>query len=128
MQIGPYVLSNNLVVAPMAGITDRPFRQLCKKLGAGYAVSEMAAANPLLRDTLKSRKLLMHAGEIRRLIGKSREKGWAIIPVAMYFKGRLVKVEIALARGKRAYDKKQTIKERDSKRDMDRQLAELKRR
>ena len=52
MQIGPYVLSNNLVVAPMAGITDRPFRQLCKKLGAGYAVSEMAAANPLLRDTL----------------------------------------------------------------------------
>ena len=77
---------------------------------------------------LRSRKLLMHAGEIRRLIGKSREKGWAIIPVAMYFKGRLVKVEIALARGKRAYDKKQTIKERDSKRDMDRQLAELKRR
>ena len=79
-------------------------------------------------DELRSRKLLMHAGEIRRLIGKSREKGWAIIPVAMYFKGRLVKVEIALARGKRAYDKKQTIKERDSKRDMDRQLAELKRR
>ena len=63
MQIGPYVLSNNLVVAPMAGITDRPFRQLCKKLGAGYAVSEMAAANPLLRDTLKSRKRIMHAGE-----------------------------------------------------------------
>lgn len=79
-------------------------------------------------DELRSRKLLMHAGEIRRLIGKSREKGWAIIPVAMYFKGRLVKVEIALARGKRAYDKKQTIKERDSKRDIDRQLAELKRR
>ena len=40
MQIGPYALSNNLVLAPMAGITDRPFRQLCKRLGAGYAVSE----------------------------------------------------------------------------------------
>lgn len=47
MQIGSYALSNNLIVAPMAGITDRPFRQLCKKLGAGYAVSEMAAAQSL---------------------------------------------------------------------------------
>ncbi len=64
MQIGPYVLSNNLVVAPMAGITDRPFRQLCKKLGAGYAVSEMAAANPLLRNTPKSRRRIVHEGEI----------------------------------------------------------------
>ncbi len=63
MQIGPYVLSNNLVVAPMAGITDRPFRQLCRKLGAGYAISEMAAANPLLRDTVKSRRRIMHEGE-----------------------------------------------------------------
>ena len=63
MQIGPYALSNNLILAPMAGITDRPFRQLCKRLGAGYAVSEMAAANPMLRDTLKSRKRIVHAGE-----------------------------------------------------------------
>ncbi len=63
MQIGSYILPNNLVLAPMAGITDRPFRQLCKKLGAGYAVSEMAAANPLLRDTLKSRKRIIHDGE-----------------------------------------------------------------
>lgn len=64
MQIGPYILSNNLIVAPMAGITDRPFRQLCKKLGAGYAVSEMAAANPLLRHTLKSRRRIVHEGEV----------------------------------------------------------------
>lgn len=63
MHIGPYALSNNLILAPMAGITDRPFRQLCKRLGAGYAVSEMAAANSLLRDTLKSRKRIVHAGE-----------------------------------------------------------------
>lgn len=64
MQIGPYTLSNKLVVAPMAGITDRPFRQLCKKLGAGYAVSEMAAANPLLRNTPKSRRRIIHEGEV----------------------------------------------------------------
>ncbi|RJX33317.1 MAG: tRNA dihydrouridine synthase DusB [Oxalobacter sp.] len=54
MRIGPYSLINNVFVAPMAGVTDRPFRQLCKRLGAGYAVSEMAAANPRLRHTDKS--------------------------------------------------------------------------
>ena len=54
MQIGPHTLSNNIFVAPMAGVTDRPFRQLCKRLGAGYAVSEMASANPRLWRTDKS--------------------------------------------------------------------------
>ncbi len=63
LQIGSYHLSNCLVVAPMAGITDRPFRQLCRKLGAGYAVSEMAAANPRVWDTDKSRRRLTHDGE-----------------------------------------------------------------
>ena len=48
MQIGPYKLKNNLVVAPMAGVTDRPFRVLCKRLGAGMAVSEMVTSNSLL--------------------------------------------------------------------------------
>jgi tRNA-dihydrouridine synthase B len=48
MNIGPYTLVNKLFVAPMAVVTDRPFRQLCKKLGAGYAVSEMVASNALL--------------------------------------------------------------------------------
>ncbi|MFY8184369.1 MAG: tRNA-dihydrouridine synthase, partial [Polynucleobacter sp.] len=47
MKIGPHQLANRLFVAPMAGVTDRPFRQLCKKLGAGYAVSEMVASNAL---------------------------------------------------------------------------------
>jgi tRNA-dihydrouridine synthase len=46
MKIGPHLLANKLFVAPMAGVTDRPFRQLCKKLGAGYAVSEMIASKP----------------------------------------------------------------------------------
>ena len=64
MRIGPYSIANNLVVAPMAGVTDRPFRQLCKRLGAGYAVSEMVASNPQLRGTEKSRRRTDHRGEV----------------------------------------------------------------
>jgi tRNA-dihydrouridine synthase B len=64
MQIGPHKLSNNLIVAPMAGVTDRPFRQLCKRLGAGMAVSEMVASNPRLWDTQKSRRRADHEGEV----------------------------------------------------------------
>jgi tRNA-dihydrouridine synthase B len=64
VRIGSYILSNNLAVAPMAGVTDRPFRQLCKRLGAGYAVSEMVASNPLLWGTDKSRRRTDHAGEV----------------------------------------------------------------
>ncbi|MCC6870235.1 MAG: tRNA dihydrouridine synthase DusB [Burkholderiales bacterium] len=63
MRIGPYLLPNNLVVAPMAGVTDRPFRSLCKRLGAGYAVSEMVASDPRLYGTDKSRRRLDHRGE-----------------------------------------------------------------
>ena len=63
MRIGPHPLPNNVAVAPMAGVTDRPFRQLCRRLGAGYAVSEMVASNPRLRDTAKSRRRIDHAGE-----------------------------------------------------------------
>ncbi|MBC7858120.1 MAG: tRNA dihydrouridine synthase DusB [Burkholderiaceae bacterium] len=64
MQIGPHILRNNVFVAPMAGVTDRPFRQLCKELGAGYAVSEMAASNPRLWATDKSTRRTDHAGEM----------------------------------------------------------------
>ncbi|WP_084670176.1 tRNA dihydrouridine synthase DusB [Duganella zoogloeoides] len=64
MQIGPHLLRNNVFVAPMAGVTDRPFRQLCKQLGAGYAVSEMAASNPRLWATEKSSRRTDHAGEM----------------------------------------------------------------
>jgi tRNA-dihydrouridine synthase B len=63
MQIGPHLLKNNLIVAPMAGVTDRPFRQLCRSLGAGMAVSEMISANPQLWNTTKSRRRGDHAGE-----------------------------------------------------------------
>ena len=64
MRIGPHTLVNNLAVAPMAGVTDRPFRMLCKRMGAAYAVSEMVASNPDLRGTRKSRQRTNHAGEV----------------------------------------------------------------
>ncbi|NOZ51601.1 MAG: tRNA dihydrouridine synthase DusB [Gammaproteobacteria bacterium] len=63
MQIGPYKLVNNLVLAPMAGVTDRPFRQLCKKLGAGLAVSEMVSSNSLLWGSTKTKRRANHDGE-----------------------------------------------------------------
>jgi tRNA-dihydrouridine synthase B len=63
MHIGPYALPNNLFVAPMAGVTDRPFRMLCKQLGAGYAVSEMVTSRPDLRDSLKTSRRANHDGE-----------------------------------------------------------------
>ena len=64
MQIGPYKLKNNLIVAPMAGVTDRPFRQLCKKLGAGMAVSEMVTSNSLLYGSVKTLRRANHEGEV----------------------------------------------------------------
>jgi tRNA-dihydrouridine synthase B len=64
MQIGSYRLKNNLIVAPMAGVTDRPFRQLCKMMGAGMAVSEMVASNSLLWGSEKTRRRANHDGEV----------------------------------------------------------------
>ena len=64
MQIGRYQLPNAVFVAPMAGVTDRPFRRLCRALGAGYAVSEMAASNPKLWDSVKTTRRIDHQGEI----------------------------------------------------------------
>jgi tRNA-dihydrouridine synthase B len=63
MNLGPFRLPNNVFVAPMAGVTDRPFRRLCRRLGAGYAVSEMAASNPRLWATVKTSRRLNHDGE-----------------------------------------------------------------
>ncbi len=63
MNIGPYSLANPFFAAPMAGVTDRPFRQLCKRLGAGYAVSEMVTSRPDLWNTLKTSRRANHEGE-----------------------------------------------------------------
>jgi tRNA-dihydrouridine synthase B len=69
MQLGAHVLRNGLFVAPMAGVTDRPFRTLCRRFGAGLAVSEMVSARPELRDTRKSRLRREHEGEMRGAAG-----------------------------------------------------------
>ena len=64
MKIGSHILKNNLIVAPMAGVTDRPFRQLCKSMGAGMAVSEMVSSNSLLWGSEKTRRRANHEGEV----------------------------------------------------------------
>ena len=64
MRIGSHILKNNLIVAPMAGVTDRPFRQLCKSMGAGMAVSEMVSSNSLLWGSEKTRRRANHDGEV----------------------------------------------------------------
>src|SRR5215217_4325784 len=64
MNIGPYPLANNLFVAPMAGVTDRPFRQLCRRLGAGHAVSEMVTSRKDLWNSLKTSRRANHDGEV----------------------------------------------------------------
>ena len=70
----------------------------------------------------RPRKLLMHRREIEKLIGKTKEKGLTLVPTRLYFKGRHAKVEIALAKGKDVGDKRQTIKEREMKREMERAI------
>ena len=64
MRIGSHLLRNRLIVAPMAGVTDRPFRQLCKRLGAGMAVSEMVTSNSLLYGSAKTARRANHDGEV----------------------------------------------------------------
>ena len=72
-------------------------------------------------DPLRPRKLLLHKSEIKRLHSKANEKGFSLIPLKLYFKDGKAKLSIALARGKRHYDKRESIKARDAKREMDRQ-------
>ena len=72
-------------------------------------------------DPLRTRKLLLHKHEINRLYGKVNEKGLSLIPLRVYFKNGKAKTTLALAHGKRKYDKRETIRRRDEKRDLDRQ-------
>jgi SsrA-binding protein len=73
-------------------------------------------------DPLRPRKLLLHKHEIKRLYGKTQEKGYSLIPLRVYFKKGRVKMTLALARGKRKYDKRDAIRKRDEKRDMQRSM------
>ena len=75
-------------------------------------------------EPTRTRKLLLHKKEIRRLVGKLTEKGITLIPLRVYFKNGIAKVELALARGKRAYDKREAIKQREAQREMERRYAE----
>lgn len=76
------------------------------------------------RDSRRDRKLLLHKAEIAKIVGKVNERGYTLVPLKVYFSGSLVKVEVALCRGKHTYDKKQSLKEKDIARDKDRQIKE----
>ena len=86
----------------------------------GMHISPYEKGNIFNKDPLRPKKLLMHKTEIRKLIGKIKEKGYTLVPVEVYFKGSLVKVEIALARGKKLYDKRQDIAKKDMRREAER--------
>lgn len=84
----------------------------------GVHIAEYEQGTYMNHDPLRSRKLLLHKSEIRRLIGRVQAKGLTLIPLKMYFKGNRVKVEIGLARGKKLYDKREDIKKRDIQREL----------
>ena len=83
----------------------------------GMHISPYEKGNIFNKDPLRPKKLLLHKQEIRKLIGKIKEKGYTLVPVEVYFSGSLVKVEIALARGKKLYDKRQDIAKKDQRRE-----------
>jgi len=83
-------------------------------------ISPYEQSNRENHEPRRERKLLMHKGEIKRLIGKVTEKGFSLIPLKLYFKNGRVKVEMALARGKKTYDKREAIRKKDQRREMER--------
>ena len=97
-----------------------------KSLRAGKANMKDSydQGNRFNHEPLRDRKLLLHKAEIRRLIGKVKEKGYTLVPLKMYFSHGLIKIEIALATGKKLYDKRQDMAKRDAKREVERALKE----
>ena len=85
-------------------------------------ISPYAQANLMNHEPMRPRKLLMHRKEIASLIGKVRQKGYTLIPLRVYFSRNHAKVEVGLARGKKQYDKREAIAERDAKRDIARAM------
>lgn len=86
----------------------------------GMHITPYEKGNIFNKDPLRPKKLLLHKKEIEKLSSKMREKGFTIVPVEVYFKGSLVKVEIALAKGKKLYDKRADIAKKDQKREAQR--------
>ena len=84
----------------------------------GVHIAEYAEGTWTNHAPRRNRKLLLHKGEILKLIGKTKESGLALVPLALYFKDGKVKVELALARGKKSYDKRQDLAKRDAEREM----------
>lgn len=83
-------------------------------------ISPYTHGNIMNHEPMRTRKLLLHKKEIERLIGKIRQKGFTLIPLKIYFKGSYAKVEIGLAKGKKTYEKREAIKERDARRTIER--------
>ena len=88
----------------------------------GMHISPYEKGNIFNKDPLRSRKLLLHKLEIRKLQAKIKEKVYTLVPLQVYFKGSLVKVEIGLARGKKLYDKRDDIAKKDAKREIEREF------
>ncbi|QNM06091.1 SsrA-binding protein SmpB [Qiania dongpingensis] len=88
----------------------------------GMHVSPYEKGNIFNKDPLRVRKLLLHGYEINKLVGKIQQKGFTVVPLKVYFKGSLVKVEIGLARGKKLYDKRQDIAKKDQKREAEKEF------
>ncbi len=88
----------------------------------GMHISPYEKGNIFNKDPLRERKLLLHKKEISKLLGKTKEQGYTIIPLRVYFKGSLVKVEIALAKGKKLYDKRADIAKKDMRREAQREF------
>lgn len=88
----------------------------------GMHISPYEKGNIFNKDPLRVRKLLLHKSEINKLIGKTKEKGMAIVPLKVYFSKSLVKVEIGLAKGKKLYDKRDDIAKKDQKREAEREF------
>ncbi len=86
-------------------------------------ISPYEQAGPFNHDPLRPRKLLLHKAEIRRLVGKVKERGYTLIPLRVYFRRGLAKVELALARGKKQFDKRADIRKREAERQIARALA-----
>ena len=88
----------------------------------GMNISPYEQGNIFNRDPMRVRRLLMHKREIMRLFGRVKQDGYALIPLSVYFRGSLVKVEVALARGKKLYDKREDAAKKDAKRQIDRAM------
>jgi SsrA-binding protein len=89
----------------------------------GVHIPEYTQGTWTNHEPRRRRKLLLHRAEIERLVGRTRESGLTLVPLALYFKDGLVKVEIALARGKRSYDKRQDLARRDAQREIARAVG-----